>query len=83
MEKLRFLQAIYLQCTIRSYWGGTLSNRNSGDFAENSGGGKDIKKKLWPLRYPQILNSIGHIAVKDFDQVDFGHFWFVRIGGKA
>ena len=34
-----------LPTTIRSYWGGTLSNRNSGDFAENSGGGKDIKKK--------------------------------------
>ena len=39
-----FQQSIFSRTLLKeSYWGRTLSNRNSGDFAE-IGGGKDIKK---------------------------------------
>ena len=39
-----FQQSIFSRTLQKeSYWGRTLSNRNSGDFAE-IGGGKDIKK---------------------------------------
>ena len=41
-----FQQSIFSRTLQKErYWGRTLSNRNSGDFAE-IGGGKDIKKNV-------------------------------------
>ena len=59
-----------------------MSNRNSGDFAENSGGGKDIKKKIVATTLPLDPELYWTHCSEDFDLVYLVIFGLLELEAK-